>query len=221
MSAMRTIKVTGKGKSRVTPDAIRLTLIMEETYPEYQETFRHSAQDTAKLRDLLVQLGFKETDLKTLYFYLDTKYEQVQMLGSYERQFVGYQYNHEMKVEFPFDNDRLGKILQALAASPLNPRIKIGYTVRDPEAVKNDLLGKAVRDAAEKAEVLASASRVRLKEIQSADYSWGELDLTVYPIHDNCLREAVSDAECDEYYLGIEPDEMEVEDTVTIVWEIE
>lgn len=127
MSAMRTIKVTGKGKSRVTPDAIRLTLNMEETYPEYQETFRHSAQDTAKLRDLLVQLGFKETDLKTLYFYLETKYEQVQMLGSYERQFVGYQYNHEMKVEFPFDNDRLGKILLQDAWYPLKAFGCSGY----------------------------------------------------------------------------------------------
>lgn len=221
MSAMRTIKVTGKGKSRVTPDAVRLTLNMEGTYPEYQETLRHSVQDTAKLRELLMQLGFKGTDLKSPYFYLDTKYEQVQVRDSYEYQFVGYQYEHEMKVEFPFDNDRLGKILQALAASPLNPTIKIGYTVRDPEAVRNYLLGKAVRDAAEKAEVLASASKVKLKEIQSADYSWGELDLAVYPIHGNCLREAVSDANCDEYNLGIEPDEMEVEDTVTIVWEIE
>lgn len=46
-------------------------------------------------------------------------------------------------------------------------------------------------------------------------------DAVVYPIHGNCLREAVSDANCDEYNLGIEPDEMEVEDTVTIVWEIE
>ncbi|WP_409336383.1 SIMPL domain-containing protein [Eubacterium sp. F2] len=106
MSAMRTIKVTGKGKSRVTPDAIRLTLNMEETYPEYQETLRHSVQDTAKQRELLMQLGFKGTDLKTPYFYLDTKYEQVQVLGSYERQFAVYQYNHEMKVEFPLSSIR-------------------------------------------------------------------------------------------------------------------
>ena len=46
---------------------------MEGTYPEYQETLRHSVQDTAKQRELLMQLGFKGTDLKTPYFYLDTK----------------------------------------------------------------------------------------------------------------------------------------------------
>lgn len=127
MSAMRTIKVTGKGKSRVTPDAIRLTLNMEGTYPEYQETLRHSVQDTAKQRELLMQLGFKGTDLKTPYFYLDTKYEQVQVLGSYERQFAVYQYNHEMKVEFPFDNDRLGKILLQDAWYPLKAFGCSGY----------------------------------------------------------------------------------------------
>ena len=49
-----------------------------------------------------------------------------------------------MKVEFASDNARLGKTLYALANSPLNPEFRISCTVKDPEAAKNELLGKAV-----------------------------------------------------------------------------
>lgn len=67
---MRTIKVTGKGQRRVRPDTIRVKIILKGVYPKYEETLRHSAQDTAKLRDLFTQLGFKETDLKKPKFCL-------------------------------------------------------------------------------------------------------------------------------------------------------
>lgn len=47
------------------------------------------------------------------------------------------------------------------------------HTVKDPEAAKNVLLGKAIDDAKEKSSVLTQAAGVTLKAIQSIDYSWG------------------------------------------------
>ena len=44
-----------------------------------------------------------------------------------------------MKLEFPADNQRLGKILYALAHCPLSPEFSIENTVADPEQCKNDI----------------------------------------------------------------------------------
>ena len=127
-----------------------------------------------------------------------------------------------MKVEFESDNQRLGKILYALAVCPLHPEFRLAYTVKDPEAVKNELLGKAVRDAVAKAGVLSDAAGVKLGEIQSMDYSWGKIDFEFKPMDEMpipgsgmsaCLKESTLD-------LDIEPDDIEVQDTVTVIWEI-
>ena len=140
---MRTIRVTGKGQIKVRPDMTRITLSLEGILPEYGEALRRSSQDTEKLKDLLTGFGFERSDLKTLNFGVDSEYESYQERGTYKRRFVGYKYRHRMKVEFLSDTDLLGKLLYALARCPAKPEFTISYTVKDPEAAKNELLGKA------------------------------------------------------------------------------
>ena len=224
MSNMRTIRVTGKGQIKVKPDTTRITISLEGTWPEYGETLRPSSQDTERLKDLLSAFGFARSDLKTLNFNVETEYESYQDRGTYKQRFIGYRFTHMMKVEFPSDNDRLGKVLYALANCPLKPEFRLSYTVSDPEAAKNDLLGKAVTDAKEKASVLTQAAGVTLKDIQSIDYSWGEIDFEYRPMNrmlmaDEYLARPMV-AESAGYDMDIEPDDIEVSDTVTVLWEI-
>ena len=136
-----------------------------------------------------------------------------------KRRFDGYKYMHVLKVEFDSDNKKLGKILYALAHCSLNPEFRIGYTVKDPEEVKNELLGKAVQDAIAKAGVLAGAAGLKLGEIQSMDYSWGRVDFEVYPMNE-CLAEPICEDGASSYDLDIEPDVIDVEDAVAVVWAI-
>ncbi len=223
MSNMRTIRVTGKGQIKVKPDTTRITMSLEGTYPEYGETLRHSSEDTERLKDILSAFGFERSDLKTLNFNVETEYESYKDKGTYKQRFVGYKFRHMMKVEFLSDNDRLGKVLYALANCPVKPEFRLSYTVSDPEAAKNELLGKAVTDAKEKAAVLTQAAGVTLKDIQSIDYSWGEIDFEYSPMNgmlmaDKCLAPMV--AEGGSYNMDIEPDDIEVSDTVTVFWEI-
>ena len=219
---MRTIRVTGKGRIKVKPDMTRITLSLEGTYPEYGETLRRSSQDTEQLKDLLAGFGFERSDLKTLSFSVDTEYESYKDKGTYKQRFVGYKFYHQMKVEFESDNRRLGKILYALANCDIEPEFRLSYTVKDPEAAKNELLGSAVTDAKEKASVLTKAAGVTLKEVQSIDYSWGQIDFEVRPMNRMLMAEdcCAAPASAPGYDLDIEPDDIEVSDTVTVIWEI-
>ena len=219
---MRTIQVTGKGQIRVKPDMTRITISLDGLYKDYGETLRRSSEDTEGLKDLLAGFGFERTDFKTLNFSVDTEYESYQDRdGSYKQRFAGYRFRHVMKVEFLSDNDRLGKVLYALANCHVRPEFRISYTVKDPEAAKNELLGKAVADAKEKAAVLTKAADVALKDIQSIDYAWGEIDFEYRPMTGNVLAEKRMAAPmAGSYDLDIVPDDIQVSDTVTVVWEI-
>ena len=218
---MRTIRVTGKGQIKVRPDTTRIIMSLEGLYKDYNETLRLSSQDTETLKDILSGFGFERSDLKTLNFSVDTEYESYKDRdGSYKQRFTGYRYRHMLKVEFDSDNERLGKILYALANGKVRPEFRISYTVKDPETTKNTLLGKAIKDAREKASVLTEAAGVGLKDIQSIDYSWGEIDFEYRPMDGGILAERCLAEPTAAYSLDIEPDNIEVSDTVTVVWEI-
>ena len=48
---------------------------------------------------------------------------------TYKQRFVGCKYHHLMKVEVESDNDRPGKVLYALANSPVKPAFRLGYWI--------------------------------------------------------------------------------------------
>lgn len=217
---MRTVRVTGKGNVRVHPDMTRITVTLTGVYKEYAEALKRSSEDTEKIKDILSGFGFKWTDLKTLNFNVDTEYEGYTENGVYKQRLIGYRYRHTMKVEFTSDNDRLGKVLYALANSDLDPEFNISYTVKDQESAKNELLGKAVADAKEKAAVLTQAAGVELKDIQTIDYSWGEINMEVCATNSMALRKVAAQAAADSYSMDMEPDDIKVSDTVTVIWEI-
>ena len=218
----RTIRVTGKGKISVKPDTIRLCISMEDTFREYDDALRHSTDSAELLKGMFEGLGYDRKALKTVLFNINTEYESYQDRDkSWKRRFKGYKYTHRMKLEFPADNIRLGKILYALAHCPVEPEFSIEYTVADPEASKNELLGKAVKDSMQKASVLAEASGVKLDKILTIDYSWGEIDFVSRPLQEMSLRCCAEDA-CSptSYDMDIEPDDIDITDTVTVVWNI-
>lgn len=218
----RFIKVTGKGSIKVKPDLTRITITLKGCHKVYDETLQHSAEDTESLKDLLEGLGFAREEVKTLSFNVNTRYESYQAKDkSWKERFVGYEFLHMMKLEFDSDNKRLGKVLYALAnAKKITPEFRLSYTVKDKEASKNELLGKAVEDAKAKAVVLTKAAGVKLMQIQSIDYSWGEIDFEFSPMSDSGMFTRMQCKSDGAYDMDIEPDDIDVSDNVTVVWEI-
>ena len=219
----RTIRGTGKGNLSVKPDTVRLVMTMEGMKEEYDAALKESAHMTDYLKQMFSDLGFELEDIKTLNFHVSAEYESYQAKDkSWKRRFEGYKYVHQMKIEFPADNKRLGKVLYKLGHSTVRPEFRIEYTVAEPEKCKNELLKNAVTDAKAKADVLSKASGVNLGEIITIDYSWAEIDFVSRPMDKLMLEECcVRSCEPDEAYdIDINPDDIDVTDNVTVVWEI-
>ena len=221
---VRTIKVTGKGKFSVRPDTICLKMCIRDLCDTYEDAIDQSGKRSDELREAISVLGFQKSDLKTLDFGIDMKYDRFQEDSKrWKREFQGYQYTHSIKLEFDSNNQLLGKVLRVLRGIPFHPEILIEYTVKDQEAAKCELLKQAVKDSRRKAEVLCEAAGVSLGEIITIDYSWGGLSLY------SKLLDMTLDSDCEDdcvfqdedLSLNIEPDDISVSDTVTIIWGIE
>lgn len=215
----RTIRVKGIGKLSVKPDTIRIN--MEATYlsPNYEGALAQSASDMQDLRNTVESAGLDSKDLKTTSFSIDSGYEGYHdKENNYRRRFLGYKYTHFLYIQFPSDNKKLSKVLTALAKSHVNVEFSIKYTVKDTEAAKNQLLAKAVEDSKRKAEILVEASGLFLGNLISIDYSWGEIKMFSEPMNKSLMsKNLICEAS---YNFEIEPDDIDMEDTVTLIWEI-
>lgn len=215
------IRVTGKGQIAVKPDLIRLMLTLEGTKEKYEETLEESAKQVELLKECFEKLGFAGKDLKTQHFNIDTVYEGYQDENRvWKNRFMGYKFIHNMKIEFEANNTRLGQVLYGLAQAPVSPEFHINYTIKDTEAVKNKLLGKAVEDSKAKAAVLAEAAGVKLGDLVSVDYSFGEKNFVSEPMNRSMSLMKDCRVTSGGYNMSIEPDDINVSDTVTVVWQI-
>lgn len=218
----RTIKVTGKRKISVKPDTIRIIITQSAVQIKYERAIKESSEKKEYLNTKFQTLGFAKHDLKTLHYDVDTEYESYQDYDrSWKKRFMGYRYTHTMKLEFPADNEKLGEVLGVLSHCPGEPEFSIQYTISDPESAKNELLAKAVEDSMTKAKVLCESAGVLLGDILSIDYSWGEIDFVTRPVDRfaNRCYDAMPTSER-AIPIDIEPDDIDVTDTVTVIWGI-
>lgn len=216
----RNIRVTGKGKLSVKPDTICLAVEAEDGYLDYEKTIKESANQTKTLREALEKSGLSGKELKTKHFSIQAAYESYRDENDdYKSRFVGYKFKHNTEIRFPNDNDQLGRTLYELSKCPVDVEFRIYYTVSNPEEVKNELLKKAVEDCKRKAEILAKSAGVNLGQIKRIDYSWGELQIFSHPIDDFMARPMLSEYKAS-YDIDIEADDIDVDDTVTIEWEL-
>ncbi len=85
--------------------------------------------------------------------------------------------------------------------------------------MNKELLRAATINAKEKAQVLCDASGIELGELLSINYNWGELDIisrTDYMVEDRCMALPIGGLAD----MDIEPDDIDVSDTATFIWEI-
>lgn len=203
----------------VKPDTTSLRITFGGIYKDYEETVRQSAEKTKILREAIEKSGLPGEALKTKDFSIQSEYESYRDYNNdYKKRFLGYKFYHKTQIQFPKDNKMLGRILYELSLCSVKVEFSIDYTVKDKDAVKKEVIKRAVENSREKAEIMAIAAGVSLGEVQSIDYSWVEIDIRTSPVDKLEVRKSY--ALEPSYDIDIEPDDIDLTDTVTIVWEI-
>lgn len=215
------MEITGKATIKLKPDTTQLFLSLQGIKEKYEDAMILSAKQTDEVKSCLKTLGIDQA--KTTSFKIEPHYIRNKK-WEWKNEFDGYWFTHSLIAEFPYDMTFLGKVLNAVANCTANPRISFSFTVKDPESAKNELLRKAVSDAKKKAALLAEASGVKLVRIASIDYTWGEITVRseqfdVLKQEDGSIWERC--AAPSSYDVNIDPEDIELTDSVTMTWEIE
>ena len=218
---MRTITVRGVGNVSARPDYITISMTIESIRKDYDEAMRDASERISKLQDVAVRSGYAKEDLKTTSFNVDTRYESVKdRQGNYKREFAGYACVYRLKLAFDFDSKQLAEVISCISNCGANPELSIAFTVRNPAKVSAELLESAALNARAKAEILCRASGCEMGQLISIDYNWGELNIvsrTSYEMEDALMPLAAMKKCCSP---KIEPDDIDVSDTVAFTWEI-
>ena len=215
---MRTITVKGVGTASTPPDLTVISLSIIEKALEYVGCINGANERIRKLHTAITAVGFESDDLKTLSFDARTNYENYRDGdGIYKSKFAGYVCEYRLKLSMDFDNARLTKTLEAIAASGANAEQSIAFTVKEPEKVSARLLKAATENAREKAEVLCAASGVTLGELVNIEYNWNDISILSVSHYERARGvEAVPLAATPDFT----PDDIKSSDTATFIWEI-
>jgi len=218
-SSLKTLKVTGTANISAPVDTIILNIFNKDTKPTYAKSLEASKYALVQFKQELLLKGFQEKDLKTINFNITTNYENYKdEKGNSKKRFLGYQYSHNMKISFKLDNSKLSEVLNSLKTIKGKSEFYLNYTIKDTEKIKNKLLSKAVENTKTKANILASASNVNLKNIINIDYSFNHKNNFISPFRGE-MKMLGSNISSDSI-MNITPEDLKFQDTVTITWEI-
>ena len=199
----RTVRITGKGKIAVTPNQVIFSLNQSQVKNSYGEANDEAQIAKKELDDCLRSVGIDKKDLKTERFTIE---------GEYTR------YNHQMKLKLDLDHKMISKFLGVISDMKYMPEFEMSYSLKNPEEVKNKLIKEAVKDSREKALCLTNSLDMTLGEVLNIDYSWMHVDIISRPYDTlECYSMMPTGLTT---RMSMEPDDIELEDNVTIIWAI-
>lgn len=213
----KTIKVTGKGTIHVVPDVTRLTVEIHNIFNTYKETYANAKENAGWMVKILEynQIDGKLAKTKRLDISdnMVSEYDEDGNHIGYKKD--GYKLSQELKIDLGMDNVLLNKIIKGVGKFIKNAQIDIGYTVKDPRPSQLKMLERAVKDAHEKARIMAAAAGCTLGDVYSIDYSHEDIHIYSQARNIHSVEEAKA---CSPESLDITPDDLAVSDEVNVVW---
>ncbi len=215
-----TIHIKGIGHAEQAPDQVVLSLTLTAQNKEYSAALKIGSQQIEMLREAIISAGFKGDDLKTTNFNVRAIYENEEYKDGkstrYRQVFSAFECRHDLKLVFDFNNKKLNKAIDTIAACLSQPKISIAFTIKDTDAFNDEILKSAARDARRKAEILCAASNVKLGRLVNINYSWSEIEIRQEEIL--CAKYEPTEQENS---FDFQPEEIKAADTVEFLWEIE
>jgi uncharacterized protein YggE len=165
----RSLTVTGEGQVAAVPDMAMVRVGVTTDAGTAAEALSRNNAAMAAVLARLTEEGVGERDLQTSTLDLGPRFEH-RADGTSE--VVGYTARNVLSVRVT-DLDRLGGILDAVAADGANTFEGLSFGMTDPQPQNDEALGLAVADARRKADLLATAAGITLGEVLVIDTGGG------------------------------------------------
>jgi len=162
LSGESEIVVTGAGAAGAKISHAEVFVTIGRTEKKAAKATEIVAEKHSSVVAALEALGLGEGDIVTLAFSVRPKWKRDEHGNS--KDFVGFGAIHQMKV-LVHERDRIGQVVDASLAAGATSIERVSFLPARPESAHQEALAAAVRNARERAEVMAGASGGRLGEL--------------------------------------------------------
>jgi uncharacterized protein YggE len=205
-----TMDVTGKSSVKVKPDETTINMTVSSLELQYDDAIEALNRKARDLTRQLKKVDFNSEDIKTTNFTVNknTVYRRGHRIDS------GYRASQYLSVVFPYDKKRIGDIIEKIGSSDAGADIRFSFGLSDAlkKSLQEQLISTAVADAKAKAEIIASASGIRLAGIAKIRYpeAGSPQPLSAFSVR-GARAEAAPQAQ-------VEAREIELQEVIEISW---
>ena len=210
------IRVMGTGNVKVAPDTTRLTFEVDSLHDTYESAYNEASMGNGEMKSFLESLEIGKDSLKTTNFSITKETEWNRKED--KRVFVGFKLSQSLYLDLPIDSVLISRVIATLGDAWPELEVNILFIKKNAHDAKLQILESAVKDAREKAEVIAATLGHKLGGFVSADYSKRSVDIN-FRTEEN-LRLRCEDC-TEEKGIDFTPDDIEAGDTIETVWYLE
>jgi len=156
------LSVTGEGRVVVEPDIVSIVLAVEVEKPTAGEAISGAAEIMNNVIESLLKIGVKRDNITTSGFSLYPVYEYTEK----KPVLIGYRVVNKITVKVS-TAEKAGEVIDVAVSSGANRVDSITFTLSSGkyQSAYHEALSLAVKEAREKAEIVASASGVEIVKI--------------------------------------------------------
>ncbi|WP_407397574.1 SIMPL domain-containing protein [Anaerovibrio sp.] len=156
------ISVSGYGKVVTSPDVADIRIGIETTAKDAKAAQIENGNKMSSVLTAIKNLGVKDSDIKTAFFDITPIYNYpegrpAEMVGCTATNYIAVRVDEVVKA---------GSVIEAALNNGANRIDSLSYDVKEPESLRRSALKNAVRDARNKADILAGALGVRITGIK-------------------------------------------------------
>jgi uncharacterized protein len=202
------LTVQGEGKVTIAPDMATIVLGVETRNASAAGAIQENAGLMTETINALLAAGIAESDIQTSSFSLTTMPEEEPKEANEEPRPPVFQATNQVRVLLNNTTD-VGWVLDAAVSAGSNSIQEVSFDLREPGPQKDEALIRAIQDAQRKADVAASAANVQLGRVLEITEGYGYIAAP--------MARSVAFAE---FATPIQPGELEVTASVTVIYEI-
>lgn len=213
------ISVQGTGSVHIVPDVTRLEVIIERWFVDYKQAYEQAKENSSWMVKILEYNKKSGKLAKTIRFNIEDHTEnEYDEDGHYVGKIKnGFMLEQVFKIDLPVDNHLVNNIVRGVGKFIQGAQIRILYAIQEERPVLLKAISRAVKDAREKAQIMAESGDCKLGKLLSIDYghSHAHFASEARYIHSNSEATSMSASS-----LEITPDDLSFSETVDVVWEM-
>lgn len=165
----RTISVQGYGEVKVKPDVANINFNLSATNLEFNKAVDELNSKVNSLSKELRKVGVSKDDIHSSNYSINKEVKHNYKTG--DKTFIGFKVSHSISLQTSADTKSVNKVFDAIIKSLSDVELNLSFGIKNPEKSKDLMLINAIKDAKNKAEVMAEASELELGKIISINYS--------------------------------------------------